>query len=170
VLTQLLAPLFVNGMGNGFYRTRYSAEQLAKLKDSQIRTCLNCAEKVSLASDVYSLAFSARTPIKNYLDYSLTMAGDNDPYVLSLLIGQTLSFEDFAAGEENAYAAYVRSRLKPQLANLGFEKKEGEAELTSQLRGQLIKALGTVGQDPECMEFCRSKFDLYLAEDAEPRP
>ncbi|MBL0187090.1 MAG: M1 family metallopeptidase [Candidatus Obscuribacter sp.] len=163
------APLFVNGMGNGFYRTRYSAEQLAKLQTVK-KDFLNCAEKVSLASDVYSLAFSARTPIKNYLDYSLTMAGDNDPYVLSLLIGQTLSFEDFAAGEENAYAAYVRSRLKPQLANLGFEKKEGEAELISQLRGQLIKALGTVGQDPECMEFCRSKFDLYLAEDANLDP
>ena len=48
-----------------------------------------------------------------------------------------------------ALQAEVRRLLTPAVQRLGWEPKPGESELESQLRGSLIGALGTQGEDPE---------------------
>jgi puromycin-sensitive aminopeptidase len=44
--------------------------------------------------------------------------------------------------------ALVRDRATPALTALGWTPRPGENELTGQLRGDLIRALGTLGNDP----------------------
>jgi puromycin-sensitive aminopeptidase len=43
---------------------------------------------------------------------------------------------------------FVRDRIGPAVAELGWQALPGESELTRQLRGDLIRALGTLGNDP----------------------
>src|SRR5204863_7184279 len=45
--------------------------------------------------------------------------------------------------------ALVRDRARPALAALGWTPREGEDELARQLRGDLIRALGTLGNDKD---------------------
>ena len=44
--------------------------------------------------------------------------------------------------------ALVRDRVSPAVAELGWEPRSGESELTKQLRGDLLRALGVLGNDP----------------------
>lgn len=162
------APLFLNGLGNGFFRTNYSKGQLEKLfaADKGLTRFLTAKERISFYCDLFSLSFCGLSPVENYLQFSQSMTTDEDPYVLSQLINQTQAFSNFIdEGHEKVYGQFVVKRLKGPLERLTMERKPGETELTSQLRGKLVRALGTHGQDAEVIDYCRSKFDLYLADD-----
>src|SRR5439155_582891 len=43
--------------------------------------------------------------------------------------------------------ALVRHRIQPAVAELGWVTRPGESELIRQLRGDLLRALGTIGND-----------------------
>lgn len=171
-------PLFVNGTGCGFFRTRYDAVVLDNLLASKIEKMLNCQERVSLYSDLHALAVCGSNAkavgvenMKGYINALTQLKADQDPYVLSLLIGQTAYFNDFIAeGQEEKYAEYVRSLLKPHLSRLGFERKESDSELLGQLRGRLVMTLGTIGKDTDCIEFCRTAFANYISDETTVDP
>lgn len=171
-------PLFVNGTGCGFFRTRYDAVSLDNLLSTKIDKLLNCQERVSLYSDLHAMAVCGANAkalgaenMKGYLRALAQLKTDEDPYVLSLLIGQTAYFHDFiAANQEEKYAEYVRSLLKPHLNRLGFERKETDSELVGQLRGRLVMTLGTIGKDADCIEYCRSAFSNYISDEATVDP
>src|SRR5262249_49079939 len=52
------------------------------------------------------------------------------------------------AAERPGFEAMVRGRAAPALADLGWSPRPGESELAGQLRGDLIRVLGTLGNDP----------------------
>src|SRR5206468_318930 len=54
----------------------------------------------------------------------------------------------------------VRHRLQPAVADLGWSPRPDERELTRQLRGDLLRALGTIGNDPDVQ---RRAAELYEA-------
>ena len=47
------------------------------------------------------------------------------------------------------FEALVRDRVGPAAGRLGWEPRAGEDELTRQLRGDLLRALGVLGDDSE---------------------
>jgi hypothetical protein len=51
--------------------------------------------------------------------------------------------------------------ISPALERLTWEPRAGETELESQLRGDLIGALGTVGEDESCQQRARGLFAQY---------
>jgi puromycin-sensitive aminopeptidase len=55
----------------------------------------------------------------------------------------------------------LRALLAPAVARLGWTTKNGESELTRQLRGDLIGALGTVAEDRSCQARARELFQRY---------
>lgn len=170
------APFFINGTGCGFFRTAYDETSFAALLQSNraLSELLNCQERISLFSDLFALAVSevsdgAESKAMNrYLTALAKMKEEEDPYVLSLLIGQLQFFESFLPQDENmekAYAAFVSKHLKGHLQNLGFEKRKTDSELQCQLRGQLVRVLGTIGGDQQCIDFCRGLWDAYLTDE-----
>jgi puromycin-sensitive aminopeptidase len=58
-------------------------------------------------------------------------------------------------------AARFRALLTPAVERLGWSARVGESELDSQLRGDLIGALGTVAQDADCQRRARELFAEY---------
>jgi puromycin-sensitive aminopeptidase len=69
--------------------------------------------------------------------------------VWSILIGSLHTLNRLLAPADRAQLeALVRDRVAPALAALGWTARPGEDELTGQLRGDLVRALGTLGNDP----------------------
>jgi puromycin-sensitive aminopeptidase len=157
--------LFINGQGNGFFRTKYDGAQLAALQEKLKADpeFLNPAERMSLISDLWSLAYSGRISIDTYLGFTDTVAGDRDPYVQGMLVSQLGNLDSLISEETRpGFEALVRKRLTPVLDNLTMAKRGGDSDLVNTLRGHVVGALGTIGNDPKIIEFCRGQFPTYL--------
>jgi len=163
-LNAKFGPLLINGTGNGYFRTGYSAAQLEPLHDLARLKQLNVSERVSILSDVMALAVAGKLPLNDYLSLTQVFSQDQDPYVLGVLIGQ-LSQLDALVDEPNriAFQAYVCKALKPQLERLTYTKKHSDDDLTAEVRTRLIRTLGTIGGDKEVIAFCRGQFETYLS-------
>ena len=170
------APLFINGTGCGFFRTAFDETSFAALVQSSraLPELLNCQERISLFSDLFALAASDGSSdpqskaMNRYLTALAKLKDEEDPYVLSLLIGQVQFFESFLPADEKlekAYASFVCGQLKGHLERLGFERRKNDTELQCQLRGQLVRVLGTIGGDRQCIDFCRGLWDTYLTDE-----
>jgi len=57
--------------------------------------------------------------------------------------------------------ARLRALLGPAAARFGWTRREGESDLESQLRGDLINALGVLGDEPACQSRVGELFALY---------
>jgi puromycin-sensitive aminopeptidase len=136
----------VNDGGHGFYRVRYSQELLRRLLDDL--PALSAIERFNLVNDAWAAVLAGLTPLAEFLDLTARFRGERDKNVWSVLIG---SFQYLNRIVEDAdrprLAALVRDRLGPAFADLGWTPRDGDSELTRQLRGELIRTLGTLGDD-----------------------
>jgi puromycin-sensitive aminopeptidase len=60
-----------------------------------------------------------------------------------------------------ALEAFVRSRVGPAVADVGWVPRTGENELTKQLRGDLIGAQGKLGNDPIIQQRAAELYQAY---------
>jgi len=161
-------PVFINGLGNGFYRSKYDRAQLARLAD-KIKAdpqYFTAAERISMVSDLFALAYSGRVSIDDYLAFTGNFSSDSDPYVQGLLVGQLEQLEGVIAEDMRpGFQALVRSRLQPVLDSLTLTKRSEDTDLVNSLRGELISTLGTIGGDKKIIEYCRGQFETYLNDD-----
>jgi puromycin-sensitive aminopeptidase len=66
--------------------------------------------------------------------------------------------------------AFVRSRLTPLVTELGWEPAAGENDLIRQLRGELIGALGKLGNDPVTQQQAVERYQRYTEDPAAVDP
>jgi puromycin-sensitive aminopeptidase len=138
--------VLVNAGGHGFYRVRYAADLLAPLLGALDR--LEAIERFNLVNDAWAAVLAGLTPIMEFLDLTTHFRGERDKNVWSVIVGafQTLN-RIIDATDRPQLAALVRDRLGPAVAELGWTPGAGESELTGQLRGDLLRAVGTLGTD-----------------------
>ena len=138
--------VLVNAGGHGFYRVRYAPELLAALLREPDR--LEAVERFNLVNDAWAAVLAGLTPLTEYLDLTKHFRVERDRNVWSVIVG---SFHTLNRIVEDAdrprLAALVRDRLTPASSKLGWAPAAGESVLTSQLRGDLLRALGTLGDD-----------------------
>jgi puromycin-sensitive aminopeptidase len=67
-------------------------------------------------------------------------------------------------------ARLVRDRVGPAAARLGWTPRAGESELERQLRGDLLRALGVLGDDPETQARARELYERYRADEGAVDP
>jgi puromycin-sensitive aminopeptidase len=90
-----------------------------------------------------------------------------DINVWRALIGAFAYLDMVAADRDRpALAAALRAIVGPALARIGWEAKPGESELERQLRGTIIGALGTLGDDPAVQ---KRAGDLYARFEDNPQ-
>jgi puromycin-sensitive aminopeptidase len=139
-------PVLVNEGGHGFYRVRYAPDLLARLLDNL--PGLAPIERFNLVNDCWALVLAGRMPLADYLDLTRRFRAERDKNVWSVLVGSLQALSRIARPEDRAgLEALVRDRVGPALAGLGWRPRAGEDELTRQLRGELIRAAGTLGND-----------------------
>jgi puromycin-sensitive aminopeptidase len=141
----------LNAGGHGFYRVRYGADLLAALLPGL--GSLEAIERFNVLSDAWAAAVAGLMPVGEYLDLTGHFLDEPDRNVWTLLIG---SFELLSRildeGDRARFAAMVRARLGPAARRLGWTAAAGEDDLSRQLRGDLMAALGTLGQDSGIQE------------------
>jgi puromycin-sensitive aminopeptidase len=154
----------VNEGGHGFYRVRYAPELLSALTKNLSQ--LSAIERFGLVSDTWAATVAGLTPLAEFAAMARLFRDETDLNVWRALLGG-FNYLDMIASEEQRplLAAAVRETVGPAFARLGWTRRAGEDELTSQLRGTLLGALGTLGED-EAVQ--RRAAELYAQWQREP--
>ncbi|MBI1847750.1 MAG: M1 family metallopeptidase [Candidatus Rokubacteria bacterium] len=137
----------VNEGGHGFFRVRYTPDVLARLL-ARLAT-LAPIERFNLVNDTWAASMAGLVRVIEFLDLALRFTGERDRNVWTALLGACRTLNRLVTAETRPrLEAFVRALVAPAVAELGWAPRAGEDELTRQLRGDLIGALGTLGNDP----------------------
>jgi aminopeptidase N len=113
-------------------------------------------ERFSLVNDTWATTLAGYTSLRDYLALVDLLRDETDINVWTTVIG---SMHHLNRILDDAQCAILRGRIRaliaPSVDRLGWEAVAGEAELQSQLRGDLITALGTLAEDADCQERAR---------------
>jgi puromycin-sensitive aminopeptidase len=155
----------VNAGGHGFYRVQYAPPLLKKMAAALKK--LAPIERFNLISDCFALAQSGAMPAPDYLDLTARFLEETDRNVWAALIG-SLAYVNRAVRDDQRgdLETLVRHRVGAAVERLGWEPQPGEDELERQLRGDLLRALGTLGNDPETQERARSLYARYREDES----
>jgi puromycin-sensitive aminopeptidase len=135
-----------NAGGHGFYRVRYAPDLLeALLKRLDLVTPI---ERFNLVNDAWAMAVAGLMPLTGYLELTARFREERDKNVWSVLTGSLYSINRLLEPTQRPrFEALVRDRVAPAFAALGWTPRAGEDELTRQLRGDLARALGILGNE-----------------------
>jgi len=152
--------LYANANESGFYRQRFDATLLAKLRTRLDQ--LSAAEQRGLLRDQWALVSNGSQPITAYLDTLAALTSGNDETLINQIVAEHLSrtqnLLEFA-GNERALAnfrAWVARQFQGKMATLGYEPRAGEPVETSRLRASTLSALANYARDPEAIAQART--------------
>jgi puromycin-sensitive aminopeptidase len=153
----------VNEGGHGFYRVRYAPELLARLVERL--GALAAIERFNLVNDAWAAILAGLMPLADYLDLTARFRGERDKNVWAVLTGSFATLNRIADDADRPrLQALVRDRVGPAVAELGWQPKPGEDELTRQLRGDLLRALGVLGDDSAAQAKAAEVFAAHHAD------
>ena len=151
----------VNAGGHGFYRVRYSQELFDRLK-AALKDQFSPVEKFGLVNDTWAAMLAGLVDPTDYLSLIELMREERDLSIWSTIIGSCHNLQRIVDDDQcDRLAERVRALVAPAVEGLGWSSKKGESELESQLRGDLIAALGTIGEDKSCQQRARELFARY---------
>jgi puromycin-sensitive aminopeptidase len=153
--------LLVNEGGYGFYRVHHRGALLQQLLD-QDPDCLAPIERFNLASDAWATTVAGLMPLAEYLHLTARFKSERDKNVWAVLLDSFSFLNRIIAPDDRAsLQALVRNRVTPAVKDLGWEPRSGESDLTRQLRGDLLAALGRKGNDPDVQQQAVERYRLY---------
>ncbi len=153
--------VLINEEGHGFYRVRYAPELLDRIFSIGIDR-LAVTERFNLINDAWATTVAGLMPLTDYLDLTARFITERDKNVWAVLL-DSFSFLYRIITVENrpALEVFVRGRIGPAVADLGWVPQNGESELTKQLRGELIGAQGKLGNDPAIQQRAAELYRAY---------
>jgi puromycin-sensitive aminopeptidase len=162
--------VLINEGGHGFYRVQYAAPLLQRLLETGLDR-LAPTERFNLLSDAWATTLSGAMPLPDYLRLTRHFMQERDKNVWAVLL-DSLSFLNriIAADERPLLEAFVRTLVAPAVQELGWEPRSGENVLLSQLRGELLGALGKWGNDPAIQEQALVRYAQYRTDSATVDP
>jgi puromycin-sensitive aminopeptidase len=90
------------------------------------------------------------------------------PHVWAVMFGSFSTMNHLLSEEDRPLlAAFVRNRLTPTFQELGWTPHADERDLVKELRGDVIRALGTLGRDPSVQT---QALEAYTALHQQTRP
>lgn len=160
-LSQSPQHLLVNEESHGFYRVRYDSPLLQRLLDAGVHH-LAPSERFCLVSDVWATTVSGLTPLSDYLHLTSHFTRERDKNVWAVLL-DSFSFLNRIAvtADRPALEAFVRARLTPAMEDLGWVPQANDDELVRQLRGEVIGALGKLGNDQAIQQQAIEQYRQY---------
>jgi puromycin-sensitive aminopeptidase len=136
----------VNESGHGFYRVRYDAGLMERLLGRLDR--LQPIERFNLVNDTWAATVAGLVPLTEYLALTARFRGERERNVWMIILGSLGMLSRIVPLDDiGGLQALAHDRLGPIVAALGWEPRSGEDELTRQLRGDVLRAFGTLGND-----------------------
>jgi puromycin-sensitive aminopeptidase len=156
--------VLVNEGGHGFYRVRYAPELLERLLGRL--DALAPIERFNLVNDTWAAAVAGLVPVTDYLDLTSRFRAERDRNVWSIIVGSFHALNRIVEpADRPRLEALVRDRVAAAATELGWSPRPADDELTRQLRGDLWRALGTIGNDPGVQARAA---ELYTAAERDP--
>jgi puromycin-sensitive aminopeptidase len=153
-----------NEGGYGFYRVRYAADLLEKLLERPL-DFLSPIERFNLVNDGWAATLAGLDPIGAYLDLTDRFREETDRNVWTALLGSFASLHRvILPGDRCLLEILVRDRLGPVVARLGWAPLPGESDLQRQLRGDVLRGMGTLGSDATVQGEARDLYARYRGE------
>ena len=162
--------VLINEGGHGFYRVRYDAPLLKRLLGTGLDR-LAPTERFTLVSDAWATTISGLMPLAEYLDLIRHFTQERDKNVWAVLL-DSFSFLNriIATGDRPALEAFVRTLVTPAVRELGWEPRSEDNDLLRQLRGELLGALGKLGNDPAIQEQALVRYAQHRTDQAAVDP
>jgi puromycin-sensitive aminopeptidase len=150
----------VNEGGHGFYRVQYPPELLRALLDNL--NDLSAIERFNLVNDSWALALAGRLDVTAYCELTEPFKGERDKNVWSVIVNSFSALNRVIEERQRPWLeGVVRDRVAPACAELGWDPRPGDSELTRQLRGDLLRALGTLGNDSAVQRRAEEVYDRF---------
>jgi len=173
--------LMPNANGRGYYRSRYTAQQVATLRD-EAWPQLSWSERRSIFFDVASAARyrprgmrrvvskppSGKLPLALVVSLVPKLLAGGDRFTLNDALGVPLGLERFVAEDQRTkYEAWVRGLFAPAATKLGLMPRDTDDLDTESVRVDVLRAVAWTGRDPElvkqCVELAKNWRDLPIA-------
>jgi aminopeptidase N len=159
-----VALFFANARSKGYYRSSYP-EQVQKQLSSTLETQLTPAERIDLIGDVWAQVRAAQTKVSATLDLAEATRADDSAEVMNTVVSQLSAIDERLIAtpqQKSEFAAWVIRTYKPQLTRLAMPAP-GDSPNTQQLRAELFRVVGGIGQDPDTIAQAQRLTTAYLA-------
>src|SRR5436309_11206550 len=138
-----------NAGGAAFVRVFYDDELRARLT-SRASTDLTPAERQCLVDDAWASVVAGDASASSFIDLVAGFDQETDPSVWQAIVAGLAWCDRFVEGSaRERFRDFVRDLVRPALERLGWEGRPQDRDLDRELRGDLIRALGILGDDPE---------------------
>jgi puromycin-sensitive aminopeptidase len=148
------ALVVANAGSTAFVRTFYDDALLGRLT-SRLQE-LAPGERQILVDDAWAAAVAARATVTDFLDVAARYRDETAPSVWQTIMTGLAWCDRFVDGEpRERFRDFVRTLVRPALDRLGWDPRPTDGELDRELRGELIRTLGILGDDPETQAMAR---------------
>jgi puromycin-sensitive aminopeptidase len=151
-------PVVLNAGGSGVFRSRYGSKELAAIA-SHIGE-LEELERATLLADSWASLFAGQITWDAFVTSARGLADQDEPNPWgTVAVAFDYARRALLADQQTQLAALARQLFSAPFARLGWDAKEGESDLTPQLRAIVLGVLGTVGANQEIREEAARRFD-----------
>ena len=141
-----------NAEGASFVRVSYPPEALDRLAEVALGD-LTAVERYALVDDAWASVLADAMSASTFLNLLEMLTAENDRSVWGRMISGFASLNRLLDDESRvAFHAVVHDALVPALAGLTLSPQPEDTDLARQLRGDLIRAMGTLANDHEIQE------------------
>ncbi len=142
----------VNADGTSFVRVSYPPDALDQLASVALEQ-MSPVERYALVDDSWAAVLAGSMTATAFLDLLESLTAEIDRSVWQRIIAGFAALDHLLSGDARVeFQAIAHDALAPALAGLTLAPQEDEDDRTRQLRGDLIRAMGTIAQDPEIQD------------------
>jgi puromycin-sensitive aminopeptidase len=162
--------VIVNEGGHGFYRVRYDSLLLQRMLEVGLEQ-LAPIERFNVISDAWATTVAGHMPLGDYIALTGHFTQERDKNVWAVILDSFSFFNRIVTPDDRpVLEAFVRVRLMPLAKELGWEPAAEENDLMRQLRGEVLGALGKLGNDPVTQQQAVERYQRYLENPAAVDP
>jgi puromycin-sensitive aminopeptidase len=142
-----------NTAGSGFYRVRYD-DGLRSALLAHV-SALNPIERYGFVDDAWASVLAGLDPALAFIDLADRFVNETDLSVWQRLIGALGSIDHILEPPARpGFERFVGSLCSPAFQALGWDLRPGDTDRDNELRGDLIAALGMLGNDGPTIARC----------------